>query len=58
VVLRSLGIFDLDQYQAQLAEAQSSELPVEKTQEPVKRQDQPKQRQKQKVKERDLGFEM
>jgi hypothetical protein len=31
VVLRSLGIFDLDEYQAQLAEAQSSEPPVEKS---------------------------
>ena len=58
VVLRSLGIFDLDQYQAQLAEAQSSELPVEKKQEPVKRQDQPKPRQKKKAKERDQGMEL
>jgi conjugative relaxase-like TrwC/TraI family protein len=56
VVLRSLGIFDLDQ--AQLSEAQPSEPPMEKKQEPVKRQEQSKQRQKQKVKERDQGYEM
>ena len=58
VVLRSLGIFDLDQYQAQLAEAQSSEPPVEQKQEPVTRQEQSKPRQKEKEKQRDLGYEM
>jgi hypothetical protein len=58
VVLRSLGIFDLDQYQAQLADAQPLEPPVEKKQEPVKRQEQLKQHQKQQVKEREQGMEL
>ena len=54
VVLRRLEIFDLEQYQAQPAEAQTSEPPDEKKQEPVKRQEQPKQR----AKKRDQGMEL
>ena len=55
-ILRSVESFDLEQYQAQLAEAQTSEPSVEKKQKPVKRQD--RERQQKLVKECDQGMEL
>ena len=45
-ILSGFDSFELEQYRAQLAEAQTSAPPDEKKQEPVKRQEQPKQRDK------------
>ena len=57
-VLRGVEPGLLERVKSRLAEAETSELPVEKKQEQVKPKEQPKQRQKKRVKERDQGFEM
>ena len=58
VVMRRIDPDALARYEAQLAEAQRPEQPVEEKQEGAKRQEQSEQRRKKKVKERDRGFEM
>ncbi|MEN8443897.1 MAG: MobQ family relaxase [Cyanobacteria bacterium J06555_13] len=48
----------LERVKSRLAEAETSELPVEERQEQVKQKEQPQQRQKKRVKECDQGMEM
>ena len=57
-ILRRVESFDLEQYQAQLAEVQTSEPPVEEKQEQVKRQERERKRQKKRVKGRDQGMDL
>ena len=57
-VLRGVDPELLERVKSRLAEAETSELHVDKQQEQVKQTEQPQQRQKKRVKERDQGMEM
>ena len=57
-ILRGVDPALLERVKSRLAEAETSEPPVEKKQEQVKQNEQPKQRQKKRVKERDQEMEM
>ena len=56
VIIEGIDPELMERVRSRSAEAETSELPVEKKQKEAKRKEQPRQRQKKRVKERDLGM--